>query len=714
MSTSNRQLECEPLIPAVGYLRKSTKGERKSATGERRQKQEKSLPQQREEIIKLARGRYEIVKWFEDEGISGWKRGAKRPDFQRMIEEASSLGAQAILCDNIDRFSRATYDDVQEDAGSLRKAGVRWIVTASHGEFDLGHRNDIAEIIKFAAAVWAAHEYSRNLGRRIARARRDAAEEGKRTGGAAPYGLANDGEGGLKHGDPDRAEVVRWLFDQFGNHRGSLNGMAGDLNRRGVPGPSGGPWYPKTIALLLRQRAYRGDFLFNRDHRGQFFGIDAKGEVVEHDELNVAGKVFDRSGAYESLVEPALFDKVQRRLDALAGDAGRRNRKDYALTGVLVCDHCGLPMFATRVKRKNGRRSPTVYRCNGNSRFGLGTCKQYQIREDAILPFVLQTLGEEIADLTSLYGTPPEELRSPQKERAEQHEKMKAGRDKLAGQIERAEENLLFVEDSRTRKSLDARISTMRDELDRLDAELAAEPEGQDHTGERLAALVAWWDEFLAGAITLPTRYWLENPDNPDEHLNLTVAVDPRKVNEALLDLGCEVRLRWKTEKYISMTYKDKDGTRRGGVERTRHVLDRGRFRLGRQKGEIKGNVADTTACPSGWRPWPARRGGRRSRRTARGPARSGERRGVSEGSRRTRSRNHGKHGIQEEKQVTPQATMELLPQVQENGSLVSPPEDTCTRPRRPTRWTRKRNSARTSPACTGEKPAKTTSAPFP
>src|SRR5690242_20368955 len=98
MSTSNGNGSVDgALEPAVAYLRKSTKGERQGAKGERRQKQEKSLAQQREEILKLARGRFRILAWFEDEGISGWKRGAKRPDFTRMLAEVKSLGARAIL-----------------------------------------------------------------------------------------------------------------------------------------------------------------------------------------------------------------------------------------------------------------------------------------------------------------------------------------------------------------------------------------------------------------------------------------------------------------------------------------------------------------------------------------------------------------------------------------------------------------------------------------
>ena len=50
------------LPPAVAYVRKSTKGERQSG-GQRRQRQEKSIEQQREEVLKHAKGRFRIVRW---------------------------------------------------------------------------------------------------------------------------------------------------------------------------------------------------------------------------------------------------------------------------------------------------------------------------------------------------------------------------------------------------------------------------------------------------------------------------------------------------------------------------------------------------------------------------------------------------------------------------------------------------------------------------
>src|SRR5262245_14271116 len=113
------------LIPAVGYLRKSTKGERIDRHGNKRQRQEKSIDQQRNAILKLAKaGRYQIVRWYCDEGVSGWKRGARRPDFYRMLEDAKRGDFKAVLTDDIDRFSRAKLSEVRADMLALVGSGV--------------------------------------------------------------------------------------------------------------------------------------------------------------------------------------------------------------------------------------------------------------------------------------------------------------------------------------------------------------------------------------------------------------------------------------------------------------------------------------------------------------------------------------------------------------------------------------------------------------
>ena len=77
---------CATPIKAIGYLRKSTDGESNGKV-----RQEKSIPQQKREIERLAAGKYEIVGWEADPGVSGWKRGAQRPGFQRMLNKSTKM-----------------------------------------------------------------------------------------------------------------------------------------------------------------------------------------------------------------------------------------------------------------------------------------------------------------------------------------------------------------------------------------------------------------------------------------------------------------------------------------------------------------------------------------------------------------------------------------------------------------------------------------------
>jgi site-specific DNA recombinase len=275
----------------------------------------------------------------------------------------------------------------------------------------------------------------------------------------------------LQHGEPAKIKIVRELFARFAAGE-SLNALAGDLNDRKVPGPDGGAWFVKSVKRLLQRRAYRGDFEYGLTRGGQFTSHDDKGNVADKAKLKgIKGKVIVKEGVYAPIIEAALFEKVQKRLNVLAKDRSRRKNTGYALCGgILVCDHCGGNLAGVT---QHGAGSAIVYRCCGQSKIGTAGCPQYQIREDQILPFILNKLGEEIADLKTLLSEPPKALVQPlQTERNEQRESLHRERERLARQISIAEENLLFCEDARSRKSMDLRLSAKRDELEAIDAQL--------------------------------------------------------------------------------------------------------------------------------------------------------------------------------------------------------------------------------------------------
>lgn len=605
------------VILAVAYCRKSTNEEMT----------EKSIADQQARIAKLqpqeSGTRYEIVRWYTaDKGVPGWKRGAKRPDYFRLIKELKENGAKAILVDDMDRFSRADEFEVVSHTQELREVHrIRYIHSVNQGSVDLVA--DQYAPMKIAMGAMAGHEFCTRLSRRLAHARLDAAMKGLRSGGRAPYGMAMaNGDGKpvtpgahtrsadrgkrLIPGDPKEVKVVQWIFDQFVTHGRSMNWLAADLNRRGVPRRTGKKWYVASLRELLQRREYVGDFSYNSRRSGEFHVVQKVGsqfEVVRtsnyHDDKPSPWKLTSddrivRENTHKGIISRKLFNAAQKRLAEFKLKGSRKPRAGgYPLSRILICDHCGKPMYGCHPTGRKHR----VYRCGTPAKSGIGTCGTFEVREEVILPFVMRLLGEEITDLRKLLSSPPDELREPNKVKADQRKQLEQDRQALSVRIEKSVERLLDIEDRDTRQALDRKISEMRTELREADAALAVKPTANGYSRRDLEALNAWWEDFEKHAVSVPVPgdpspecvFW-QDPNSEEQ----AFMMDARRVNEALHALGCEVRLRWKTEQV----------TLPSGKVRTRHRLVKGRFRLGQKKGDftgkngvIKCNVPLGAAC---------------------------------------------------------------------------------------------------------------------
>jgi hypothetical protein len=152
----------------------------------------------------------------------------------------------------------------------------------------------------------------RRKGERQTRAQQQRAEKGKPAKGIRPTGYTLDGKI-IK----DEAALVRRIFDRFiaGD---TLKGIAGDLQREGVPTRRGGRWSSSTVSTILRNARYAGRSVY-------------KGEDVG-------------TATWPAIVSEAEFAAVQARLT----DPRRTvNRADTARkhigSGVYRCG-CGLPV----------------------------------------------------------------------------------------------------------------------------------------------------------------------------------------------------------------------------------------------------------------------------------------------------------------------------------------------------------------------------------
>jgi DNA invertase Pin-like site-specific DNA recombinase len=225
-----------------------------------------------------------IVRTYRDEGESGLKI-ENRTGLTELIGDVRSGQTDFghLLVFDVSRWGR--FQDVDESAHyefTCRQAGIKVAYCAE--QFD----NDgslLSSILKNIKRVMAA-EFSRELSAKVLAGALRLADLGFKMGGSAPYGLQrlvvddhSHPKGLLKRGErkflitdrvrlgpgpADQVEVVKWIFEEYLRSK-SQQAIARELNRRGIQTNQGGPWRKNSIGELLRNEAYIGSFIYNRD-----------------------------------------------------------------------------------------------------------------------------------------------------------------------------------------------------------------------------------------------------------------------------------------------------------------------------------------------------------------------------------------------------------------------------------------------------------------
>ncbi|MFB3106063.1 MAG: recombinase family protein [Pseudomonadales bacterium] len=366
------------------------------------------------------------------------------------------------------------------------------------------------------------HDHSRNVSRGHIRN----ARHGYSCGQAAPYGYdrmlldendehrqrVRNGEQYAKprewhvtmvpSDDPVKVATVRWLFKSYAEQDIGYRGMADDLNRRGVPSPSGGQWFDSTVRAILRNQAYIGTFVWNKRRMGKYHRI-VNGEIIERDKSEVRLMPNGKPNAnhnppelwmvvedsHEPLMDRATFDVVQAKIERRSRKNGggyrthtKKNGDAYLLSGLVFCQHCGRKMHGTTGSRqKNGKtyKYPR-YICSTFTRSGANNdtgCKHYAIRQEVILEAVLGKLRETLlagGNMDRLRAALRKELReratTPKKSNLEALRRRHLD---LIKRVDRGAERLLTAPESLL-DVLTEKLSTMKRERDHAGVERRA------------------------------------------------------------------------------------------------------------------------------------------------------------------------------------------------------------------------------------------------
>ena len=159
-----------------------------------------------------------------------------------------------------------------------------------------------------------------------------------RAPGRPPYGyrlvrrLAANGEPerGLREIDPVQAAIVRRIFANYAEGKSPL-AIARALNREGIPGPTGGPWYDQSI----RGRAWRDDgMLRNVHYTGRLRWNRSQAAIDPGDGRQVwrmrpADQYVEAEVADLRIVPDDLWQRVQARLTPEAVPERGQSRRPY-------------------------------------------------------------------------------------------------------------------------------------------------------------------------------------------------------------------------------------------------------------------------------------------------------------------------------------------------------------------------------------------------
>lgn len=440
------------LTAAAAYIRMSS--DQQSDSPERQRRQIEDYAQ---------RNGYRVVRWYQDHGLTGTE-SKNRANYQQLLADAPSGMFSAVLITEQSRMSREDLFSVFPQWGILRDAGVK-IVSCQSGVIDFG---SLGGIITALVSQYSAHDEVRKLSNRSVTGKIAKALKGYRIGGTRVYGYDRqiiDASGAvLKQasfrenfkGSPDThtllvpsaeveaVEAVRFMF-QFVKNGGTIAGAAADLNRRGVRSFWGNQFSPTAVTTMLMNPCYAGITRVGADARGKFHSIAGDHGVIL------------KENTHEAIVDRETFDIVS---NLVANKGIKRDKwKNYLLSGLCRCGHCGRPMSGQRYSQKKKGKEDYYFcprRHNPDGRRDrvcpVHPSLQGVLLERAVLRAWCDVfMGDEAADQLK---TVPTKRQQPSIE----HEQLRVVRE----QIERASQNLTLAKDADEFQIVASGLKTLR------------------------------------------------------------------------------------------------------------------------------------------------------------------------------------------------------------------------------------------------------------
>ena len=350
-----------------------------------------------------SRSNWRFVPGYVDEGISGGST-KKRDNFNRMIRDAKAGMFDFIITKEISRFSRSTLDSIKYTQELLDyNVGVF---------FQNDNINTLDTDSEFRLVIMAgvAQDEIRKLSERLKFGFRQAIKNGHVLGNDKLYGY--DKKDCVLTVNEEEAEIIRIIFDLYGNQRLGTRTISKRLMELGYTSREGNAFNTLTIRHILENPKYKGWYCGNKsqsvDYRTKRNVLLDESEWVTYPDPSIPAIVS------EELWNRANALYKRRREEMKSHSSGLSFHNRYPYSAKIYCEEHGTTFHRQVIQTKKGQQE--VWQCKVYRSHGRAACPAPQIRSsdlDVILSDIFKELvrdKEKIIDslVTVLTNIPKE------------------------------------------------------------------------------------------------------------------------------------------------------------------------------------------------------------------------------------------------------------------------------------------------------------------
>ncbi|MFN0223224.1 recombinase family protein [Paenibacillus sp. KR2-11] len=331
---------------------------------------------------------WDLIRIYTDPGVSA--KDLNRPGVKEMIDDLKAGKFDAVIVHKLDRLTR-NISDLYDLVELVNKHEVKLISLSEN----IDTSTPMGRMFVYLLGIFA-QMFRENLSEEVKKGLSKRAEQGLRNT-FAPYGYEMDEEGELRI-LPERAELIREMFDLLIQKKWGYLKIAKHLNTRSIPGIRGGSFHGSTIENILKNHTYVGKNHWKLKDRPE------SERIV-------------RQGTHEPIIDQSTFDMAQNIIQRRSRKEMSRSSYDYPFSTIIRCGRCGGPY--------HGHMQPTTkgikyyyYRCLNKLR---GKCDQSDLSELKFEVmffeyFALQHQGIEFQEVAAAKSDTAEDKRKIERE----------------------------------------------------------------------------------------------------------------------------------------------------------------------------------------------------------------------------------------------------------------------------------------------------------